>query len=147
MCLNFISTVEPQRVPVTNESFQSDLCVSPLVTSPAPYFTCTFENYITLNDAKINELYNASVSRNITSEGHHQALLTILDTNPTFNNAIITCWVNSAVILQYRLIIGKSPTFMIREMSDSISRLSSYITIMLHCRNKHGSYSRHWQEH
>ena len=113
VCLNLISVVQPQWVPVTNGLFQSDLCVSPLVTSPAPYFICTLENYITLNDAKINELYNASISRNITSEGHHQALLTILGTNATFNNSIITCWVNSAVILQYRLTIGNSPTFMI----------------------------------
>ena len=112
VCLNLISVVQPEWVPVTNGLFQSNLCVSPLVISPAPYFTCTFENYITvtLNDAKINELYNASVSRNITSERHHQALLTILGINATFNNSIITCWVNSAVILQYHLTIGNSPT-------------------------------------
>ena len=90
---------------VTDGIFQSDLCVSPLVTSLAPYFTCTFDDDVTLNNAEINEHYNASVSRNYSTEGHHQAFLTILGANPTLNNAIITCWVNLAVILQYRLMI------------------------------------------
>jgi hypothetical protein len=94
---------------MTNGSFQSDICVSPLRASPAaPLFTCDFENGITFefNDAEPNKFYNASISRNITSEGHHWASLIILGPNLTFNNAIITCWMNSDVILQYRLIIG-----------------------------------------
>ena len=129
VCLNFISIVEPQWVPVTNESFQSDLCVSPLVTALAPYFTCTFENDVTLSYAEIHKLYNASVSRSISPKGHHQALLTILSTNPTLNNAIITCWVNSAAILQYRLtIISKFPT-----LSMGIKRIYAHDCTTNYC--------------
>ena len=118
MCLNFFSVVEAQRVLVTDGSFHSGVCVSPLSTSPAPFFTGTLINNNTFefNDAEANEFFSASITRNATTEGHHQALLiTIIDgaNYLMFNNAIITCWVNTDVILQYRLIIGNSPTFMI----------------------------------
>ena len=132
MCLNFFSVVEPQPVLVTDGSFHSGTCVSPLSTSPAPFFTGTLENNVTFefNEAELNEFYSSSIHRNFTSEGHHQALLIIDGVNLMFSNAIITCWVNSDVILQYRLIIGNSPTFMIIGLSDLITvllNLLSYI--------------------
>ena len=154
VCLNFFSVVEPPQVPVTNGSFRSDVCVSPLRTPPAPLFTGTLENNITIkfNDAEFNEFYNASVYRNTSSEGYHQAWLIVLGANLSFNNAIITCWVNSAVILQYHLIMGNSPTFKIRLLSDLITVLAKinklHYNIMViilyinHYRVKHRFYYR-----
>ena len=132
MCLNFFSVVEPPWVLVTNGSFHSDICVSPLTTSPAPLFTGTLENNVTFkfNDAEFNEFYRASIRRNITAEGHHRASLIIIIDGANylmFSNAIITCWVNLDVILQYRLIIGNFPTFI--GLSDFITVLAKIVRL------------------
>ena len=153
MCLNFFSLVEAQRVLVTDGSFHSDICVSPLRTSPAPFFTGILENNMTFefNKAELNEFYSSNIYRNFTSEGHHQALLIIDGVNHTFSNAIITCWVNSDVILQYRLIIGNSPSFMIiiydylnHSILTKLFKLHCMIFILCikfyHCRVEHRSY-------
>lgn len=95
---------------VTNGTFQSDLCVPLLATSPTPYFTCTFDNNVTVkfDDATINNHYNVSINRTNGPEGHHQVELTILGANSTMNNVLITCWEGLAVILQYHLTITGS---------------------------------------
>ena len=115
MTLCIIYTVEPQGVQVIhNGTFQSELCEPLLVTSQAPYFTCTFNNDVTVefNGADINGHYNANVSRSYSPKGHRQASLMILGANSTMNNALITCWGNAtSIILQYRLtIIGNFQT-------------------------------------
>ena len=92
---------------VTNKTFVSDLCVSPADIPLPPYFTY---NNITLNDNEVNKYYQAEVSRNVSSEGYHQAMLSISTVNSThtLNNSNITCWVNQTVIFRYHLIdIGK----------------------------------------
>ena len=107
----FITTAEVVTVQVNMTNvviFQSDVCVSPSVNSPPPYFSLTFTNNVTfqLNAAEVNEYYKANVSRSVSPEGHHQAVLTIHAVNSTLNDCTITCWVKSSVRLQYHLITG-----------------------------------------
>ena len=88
------------------ETFETDWCTSPHVSSPAPYFTF---NGITLNTDELNRQFGATVIRSNGLEGHHQAKLVIASVKKTTVNdsIIVACLVNSAVLLEYHLIIGE----------------------------------------
>lgn len=88
------------------ETFETEWCTSPQILSPAPYFTF---NGIPLNTDELNRQFGATVNRSNSLEGHHQAKLRIASVKPAVNDSIIivVCLVNSAVLLEYHLIIGE----------------------------------------
>ena len=124
-----IATVEAQQVLVTNGSFQSEPCISPRLSSPAPYFNYTLESDVTFNEAEVNRYYSVNVNRSFGPRGHHQAVVYISDVNSELNNSLITCWVESTVILQYRLIIQlpEIDVTVTTEMDESLIRTSNGI--------------------
>ena len=84
--------------------FQSAVCRSPDVASPAPYWSV---NGTPLNDIEINTLYGAMVGRGSGGEGHHLSTLDIPVVNLTLDNSIISCLVNTTVILHYYVTVGE----------------------------------------
>ena len=86
------------------EKFESDWCLSPLRTSPAPHW---FLNGILLNDGENNTHHGVRIMRNSSNEGHHQSQLTIPKLTSSINDSIVICKVNLTVILEYHLVIGE----------------------------------------
>ena len=80
--------------------FQSGVCRSPDVFSPAPYWSV---NDNILNDKELNLLYGATVSRDYDGDGRYLATLSIPSLNLTLNDSRISCSVNMTVLLQYHL--------------------------------------------
>ena len=111
VCVCFTTAVDFEVVNVTNETFTSDWCTSPSVNSLSPYFTL---NGDILNGVTFNGRYQVNISRHVSSEGHHQAMLSILAVNSTLDNSMITCWVNSTVIFRYLITcLGKYSTLIL----------------------------------
>ena len=86
------------------EKFDSDWCMSPLRTSPAPHW---FLNGFLLNDGENNTHHGVMINRNSSNEGHHQSQLTFPKLTSSINDSIVICKVNLMVILEYHLIIGE----------------------------------------
>jgi hypothetical protein len=86
------------------EKFESDWCISPHQSSPAPHW---FFNGVILNDGENNTQYGTIINRNGTHEGHHQSQLTIPRLTASMNDSNVTCIVDSVVILEYHLIVGE----------------------------------------
>ena len=93
----------PQTIEVTlylSGSFQSAVCRSPEVSSPAPYWSV---NDNILKDKELNLLYDATVSRSNAADGRYLATLTIPALSLTLNGSRISCSVNMTVLLEYHL--------------------------------------------
>ena len=103
---------EAQELPPTTQElklyvsgeFQSEVCVSPDLSSPAPYWEF---NGTLLNNNEINADYGAIVGRNSSREGYQQSILTIPSVDLRLNATVISCLVNETVIQQYHVTVGE----------------------------------------
>ena len=98
-----MTAVEAKLVYISTEELHSALCVSPSLTSPAPYFK--YKDII-LNDVEVNEFYRANVIRSLSIDGRYQAMVVIAALGSTLDDSSVTCLVNSTVIWKVHMIIN-----------------------------------------